>query len=79
MNIISIAALQNLLFEKQNILKKTTEELSELQEYKVFSLNHNNVLQGSTISIIYYKLSGIIKGSSFKFCFACKCRSEITI
>lgn len=46
MNIISIAALQNLLFEKQNILKKTTEELSELQEYKVFSLNHNNVLQG---------------------------------
>lgn len=68
MNIISIAALQNLLFEKQNILKKTTEELSELQEYKVFSMNHNNVLQGSTISIIYYKLSGN-KGKQFQVLF----------
>ena len=28
-------ALQKLLMEKENTLKKTTEELSQLQEYKV--------------------------------------------
>ena len=51
-------ALKDLLLEKQNLLTKTTQELSELGSYKVSEdVNNDNIINSVTDKILSAKLA----------------------